>query len=109
MINKLDPAFIAGFFDGDGTLCLSGDNPEVIFYQNKSNSQILIEIMDYFDCGAVNKHNTKCSPIKATSIFRYRITKKKEVHRVLTEMYPYLVIKKELATKALKLCTNHQQ
>ena len=104
---KFSDAYVAGFFDGDGSLVailekqsaqyLRAYRPriKINFTQHIRHFDTLCEIQKYLDAG-------KVSVAKAHDQAELVIVDRTEVSRILNRMLPHLVLKKQQAILALE-------
>lgn len=105
MIEK-EKAYIAGFLDGDGCIMVQlVSRPDyvlgyqirasIVFYQNSVHQQFLVWLKSKFKVGYLRKRND--------GISEYTIVGFKPVKKVLSQLLPFLKLKKEQAKLALKI------
>lgn len=99
-------AYIAGFLDGDGSIFLQlvrrkdyifgyQVRASVVFYQKTSQKKILRWLIHKLRCGYLRDRNDGMS--------EYTIVGLKSVKRVLKEVEPYLILKREQTKLALRI------
>ena len=89
----MDSSYIAGFFDGEGCICLAKPNKTSRSYHlsvsiTQNNREILVEIQKLFG-GGVYPHKVNC--------YSWQATKKEEAYNFLSSILPYLYLKKKEA------------
>lgn len=106
-LTALDKAYIAGFLDGDGSIMVQivRDNTRkfkfyirvsIGFYQNTKHHWFVLWLQEAFSShGYITK--------RATGMSEFTIVAKGSVLAALTELYPYLKIKKPLCKLALEI------
>ena len=107
-----EKAYIAGFLDGDG--CLMAQlvrrkdyiygyqiRVSLVFYQKQNHQEILVWLKGKLKNGYIRQRND--------GMAEYTIVGLKEVERILRLLYPYLRLKKVLATRVLKLIESHPE
>lgn len=93
-LNKLtntEAAYIAGFLDGEGSIY----GKTVKITQAEPQQEVLYWIKDTVGAGCVDLHRTKTD--KWNNCYRYRIQSKKMGREFLSQLLPYLIVKKEKA------------
>ena len=105
---KLSDAYIAGFFDGDGSLVATLEKQsspylrvyrpriKINFTQHIRHFDMLCEIQKYLDAG-------KVSIAKTHDQAELVIVDRNDVSRILNRMLPHLVLKKQQAIFALEV------
>ena len=107
-----EKAYIAGFLDGDGSimaqLVFRKDyklgyqvRTSVVFYQKTTHLNYLHWLMEQLNCGYIRSRNDGVS--------EYTIVGFREVSNVLTLLYPFLRLKKDLAKEVLELIKLHPE
>lgn len=108
-VQQIKLAYIAGFFDGDGSLMLQvkkrSDTPHgwrfmvtICFYQDSRHAKPLLWIRNTFKIGYIFNRND--------GITELRINGYAQCTSILEQLHPYIQFKKpqvEIALKALKL------
>ena len=89
-----DAMYIAGFFDGEGCISLSGNALSVTLTQKARNRHILDWVQETTGVGSLLVH-------KASGCVNWRICSQQAV-QFLEQIYPYLKIKDEQAKLALE-------
>ena len=112
-LSDLDKAYLAGFIDGDGSIIVQivRDNTRklkfyirtsIVFYQKTKHHWFILKlskIFSDFGCrGSILKRSTGMS--------EFTIVSKPAVKKVLTELYPFLKIKKPLCKLTLEIITD---
>ena len=111
MITEQEKAYIAGFLDGDGCILLqlvkNSDykygftvRTSVCFYQKKTKHWFLIWLRKKFGNGYIIHRNDNMSV--------YTITGFNDTENVIKTLYPYLIIKKNLAKICLDVISNYR-
>ncbi|HYM44497.1 MAG TPA: LAGLIDADG family homing endonuclease [Steroidobacteraceae bacterium] len=99
-------SYIAGFLDGDGSIFFQlirkhdyrfgfQIRASVAFYQKTDNARILQWLKDQLVSGSIRQ--------RRTGISDYTIVGANEVRRVLTELEPYVVLKREHVSLGLEI------
>lgn len=105
-LKYISPEWLAGFFDGEGSISASlhGCSYNVIVTISQSNFKILCEIASNFPGATwISKKNSNIGNYKSKIIafsIQWRGTSAKEI---LTTILPYLKLKKDRAEAALKI------
>jgi LAGLIDADG DNA endonuclease family protein len=105
-----EKAYIAGFLDGDGSimaqLVFRKDYKlgyqiriSVVFYQKTNHQDFLLWLKEQLGYGYVRMRNDGMS--------EYTIVGFREVNHVLTLLYPFLRLKKDLARDVLRIIKSH--
>lgn len=105
-LSTLDKAYFAGFIDGDGSIIVQIVRDEtrkfkfyirvsLVFYQNTKYHWFILSLKNLFNSGYITK--------RATGMSEFTIVSKSAVKTVLTELYPYLRIKKPLCKLTLDI------
>ena len=89
--------YIAGFFDGEGSITHNGSGFRITVSQ--TNQDVLNEIARFTDMGYIIMVTKRKSHWKDAWV--YYIAKQQDVHRFLECCKTYLIVKKDLANKAL--------
>ncbi len=109
-MSDAEKAYIAGFLDGDGSIMAQlvyrkdyrlgyQIRVSIVFYQKTKHRKILVWLNNKLKYGYVRNRNDGMS--------EYTIVGLSEVKEVLTILYPYLRLKKELARVVLSIITKH--
>src|SRR5437899_1226070 len=97
---KLTPVWIAGFFDGEGSITFTKDQSlQVILAQSRED--ILVAIANYFGCGVV-KVNKRFVGRKPECHLRWC---GKNAAKVLAVLLPHLIIKHRQAEIGIKMAS----
>ncbi len=105
-------AYLAGLFDGEGTICIQKDtrplakdngrnwNPiyNVTFRVGMIHKEAIERFKTFFKVGFIDCEK---SYHKFRPIWRYAIRRKDDVKKVIETIYPFLMVKKEQAYNAL--------
>jgi hypothetical protein len=107
MEDKEKLAYIAGFFDGEGSIVIRKHKkyknkiyPQVILDFCQKDICVLLFIKNYLNCGHIYHIRKKGN---SGEHWDYQITKKKDVFKVLSSLEPYLTIKKSKAQMVLNI------
>ena len=109
-MNNEEKAYIAGFLDGDGSimaqLVFRKDyklgyqiRVSIVFYQKSNNQSILLWLKEQLSYGYLRNRND--------GMTEYTIVGLREVKYILTLLYPFLRLKKNLAKEVLVLIERH--
>ena len=109
-MNNEEKAYIAGFLDGDGSimaqLVFRKDyklgyqiRVSVVFYQKSNNQSILLWLKEQLGYGYIRDRND--------GMTEYTVVGLREVKYILTLLYPFLRLKKNLAKEVLELIERH--
>ena len=107
-----EKAYIAGFLDGDGSIMAQlvsrkdyklryQIRTSVVFYQKSTHHDFLLWLKEQLGCGYVRMRNDGMS--------EYTIVGFREVSYVLTLLYPFLRLKKVLASEVLDIIKQHPE
>jgi len=89
--------YIAGFFDGEGTILLKNGRPRIMVVQT---DRVVLEcIKNFAKCGNIFEV-TKRKP-HWKDCWVYCISRKEDMYNFLRKIAPYLFVKKELAEKGI--------
>lgn len=105
-----EKAYIAGFLDGDGSIMAQlvarkdyklryQIRVSIVFYQKTVHQDFLLKLKEQLGYGYVRARNDGMS--------EYTIVGLREVEYVLTLLYPFLRLKKQLAKDVLSLIEAH--
>jgi len=94
----MDWNYIAGFFDGEGSVTHNGKGYRITVPQ--TDEGVLVEICKFTKLGHVIKLRKREAHWKDSWL--YYIANKKDVCRFLKKTRPYLVIKREKSVSAIK-------
>lgn len=100
--NELTIQYIAGFFDGEGTIGVSlehGKYHTLRIYMGNTDEQIIRDIKNFFGIGGIYITTSKLS----TKPFYIWCIHAKTGSKILENLLPYLHVKKERAMLALEL------
>ncbi len=99
--------YIAGFFDGEGSVLFKKHNDkrgfsytEINVFITSTDKEVLEEIQEYLKYGVITETGNHKNGWK--HCYRLYINKQLEMLSVLKQLYPYLRIKKEDANKAIE-------
>lgn len=100
--------YVAGFFDGDGTVRfdLTGarHNPTLCFYQSQKN--VLLDIRDFLLFHSVESKLTivkaRVNRFGSSESYMLRIIKWNDVEKLCREMLPYLFVKESTIRDILR-------
>ena len=93
-------AYIAGIFDGEG--CVG------IFGKKKKEHQLMIVSTDInlikfvqkeMNCGWITQHKTPLNKPHYKQRYDFRLAGRIKIKKFLMPLYPYLIIKKEIAKR----------
>lgn len=116
-LSDVDAAYIAGLIDGEGTIRVKKDSRRELYYPivivvTNSNKDLVDIIHLTIGCGTVRPqlwerpHNVWWSknPIKQKKvIWRLGIFNKSDIYELLRQVYPYIILKRELAELVMEL------
>jgi intein-encoded DNA endonuclease-like protein len=91
-------SYIAGFFDGEGTINNSSGNRYRITIP-QTNKEVLERIKDYFGFGSI--YETKKKKEHHKDAWVYSVTNNSDTLRFLTEISEDLIVKKEAVENAI--------
>lgn len=105
-------AYLAGLFDGEGTICLQKDNRplskdngrnwnpiyQVTFRFGMTHKRSVERFKEFFKVGFIDCEK---SYHQYRPMWRYSIRRKEDVKKVLMDFHPWLTVKKEQAFLAL--------
>lgn len=105
-----DWAYLAGLIDGEGCISASSQHAPRYHAQLKvlnTDRRMLNWIRETFAKGSVSVN--RLGEGNSKTCFKWRVTGKENVAYILTEVLPYLVIKKDQALLARELCERPEQ
>lgn len=101
--------YIAGFFDGEGSLGHNGKGYRITISQ--TNFPVLKTIQDFAGFGNIFKNRKRKSHWKESWV--YYIARQEEVYIFIKNVLPFIIVKKDLAAKVMPTLSltvkNHQQ
>ncbi len=115
-LSEIDKAYIAGFFDGDGSITVQivKDKTKKFnfvikislgFYQKTSNHWFILWLQEKFaPHGYIVKRKAQAKT--DSGISEFRIVAISPVEKILKELYPYLKLKKPLSKLVLKIISD---
>jgi intein-encoded DNA endonuclease-like protein len=89
--------YIAGFFDGEGSLTHNGKGFRITIPQ--TNEEVLISIKDFADMGNIFKEKKRKVHWKDSWI--YNISKQKDIYDFLNQIQKFVIVKKSKALAVL--------
>ena len=92
-------AYIAGFFDGEGSVTRNGHGYRITIPQ--THERVLIEMKKFVGYGSIMKTTTRKSHWKQS--WTFFISRQSEVKHFLNHVQPYLIVKKELVDQVLPI------
>ena len=109
-MTREEKAYIAGFLDGDGSIMAQlvyrkdyrlgyQIRTSVVFYQKTNHQDFLLWLKEQLGYGYVRA--------RRDGISEYTVVGFREVSYVLTLLYPFLHLKKELAERVLAIIRQH--
>ena len=101
-------SYIAGFFDGEGSLVYNGKGFRIIIPQ--TNEEVLISIKNFIGYG--NIIYIKKRKAHWSDSWSYYIAKQTEVYDFIRKIKPFVIVKRDLITKTiprLRTITNNQE
>ncbi len=109
-MTREEKAYIAGFLDGDGSIMAQlvyrkdyrlgyQIRTSVVFYQKTNHEDFLLWLQEQFGYGYVRS--------RRDGVSEYAVVGFREVSHVLTLLYPFLRLKKELAERVLAIIRQH--
>ncbi len=118
---KLELAYWAGFFDGEGTISINRrliknnyKNPSHCLYISISNTnkEIVLEFLKFFGVGQIHTYERHHKSKKWKTVWRGDIWSR-EGYTIIKQLYPFLRVKKRHCNIALnfqenKRCYNHR-
>ncbi len=101
--------YLAGFFDGEGSICFSGRNTCIQLPQAGPQGElILVEIQRFLDGYKIQSnlyYRLKSSPLSKLEDHRLFIQKKHDAKKFLSNILPYLNIKRVKALDSIRFLT----
>lgn len=104
-MNKMELAWAAGFFDGEGSTTFSGKNyPRIEIGQKPRNNELVPEVLERFQ-KAMGMGNTRIERRKDGRVyFSIKIFGFEKCQAVIAFLWPWLsLVKRQQAIKILKL------
>ena len=101
----MDWHYIAGFFDGEGSISYNFKNKRSYVYVRilNKNKDVLNSIKSFLRFGHILTYNKG----KTTEAFVFQISCQKDVKQFLSEIISLLIVKKEKSLKALNYIMKH--
>ncbi len=96
---SMDWRYIAGFFDGEGTIAFHHRGYRVRITISQTNFEVLEQIRDFTKVGSVVEIRKRKKHWKDAWV--YYISKQADIVKFLKGIEPNLVLKKELARKSI--------
>lgn len=98
----MDWSYLAGFIDGEGSIVIyTKPRKRVIINIPNTHLESINEIKRFLKVGNVHTYKRGKDHWKPYSL--YHISSHKEVKEILTNLLPYLIIKKQKALQAIKM------
>jgi len=98
---KINDAYVAGFFDGEGCIYFRKQRPNQITVTITQKDKYALErIQHYLGYGAIYTHHSKRNK---TTVYTLRINRRALIEDFLTRMKPYLWVKRKKMTQALEV------
>ena len=95
--------YIAGFFDGEGSVIVSRYKTKKISLDiTNSDLNILEWIQKVSSMGKIYEDNRDLSLGGTSKSYKYRVFRQADTSKSLTKMYPFLKIKKPIAKMGLQ-------
>ena len=110
MTRKEDIIYLAGLFDGEGSVGIRRENPgekrksstyDLEITITNTNKAVLLWAVDTFQVGYITVHHKQDDNSHISACWRWRVSCKKAAG-LLKKLLPYLKIKKEVALLALE-------
>lgn len=92
-------SYIAGFFDGEGSITHNGKGFRITIAQ--TNMEVLDEIKFFVGAGNIISVTKRHPHWKDSWV--YNISTQKEIYKFLLNVLPFLIVKKALAQKTIPL------
>ena len=89
--------YIAGFFDGEGTIAHNGKGFRIVITQ--TNQEVLEDIQKFSNAGYIAEITKRKLHWKDSWV--YYIAKQRDVYKFLKKIKPFLIVKKKLAEKTI--------
>ena len=86
--NEVELAYVAGFFDGEGTIKTFNDNQTFTASIGQKRKPVLEYIAKLFDGGVLGYG-------KSTEIWHWRLRRLSDVYLFMLCIFPYLIVKRE--------------
>lgn len=95
--------YIAGFFDGEGSVVVSRYKTKKISLDiTNSDLEVLEWIQKVSSMGKIYEDNRDLSLGGTSKSYKYRVFRQADTSKFLTKMYPFLKIKKPIAKMGLQ-------
>lgn len=104
--SDVDKAYLAGIIDGEGHISITNNSTIQISITNTS-TELMKKMSTMMRGGSIKKSNRLTANRKEVFVFYINTTAKSYV--VLTQILPYMIIKKEVAVKAIKVAKESLQ
>jgi len=98
-MGELTPQYLAGFFDGEGSVCITYDNsgqPKLRVSLANNYRPVIEQVKQQFS-GSINRSSGNC--------YQWWLYKTEKMFQFLTYVKPYLIVKQKEVTIALTLLT----
>jgi hypothetical protein len=102
-------AYIAGIFDGEGTLISRYDEKNYLIASasiSNSNYDLMMFLKDKIPDGHVYKHKKSKNP-KHKQMYSFEITRRKTILTFIKLLKPYLIVKQEKSQKFIRDCESY--
>jgi hypothetical protein len=98
--------FVAGFLDADGSIQLDGNTVRVVFYQsNNSEVPAILQYISKYYTGYYRSH----VPLPPSRKVWHFVVTSHEAHRLLDDLLPYVIIKRDTVRTCLLFYRLHRQ
>lgn len=106
-------AYCAGLIDGEGTICVTKTKPQQARVNPLHAPMIRVGMVERsameflqetFNCGWIYDEGVRKDRPTNQFIYRWRITNRDDVVRVIDMLMPYILIKKEQALLVKEMC-----
>ena len=108
----LTDAYIAGFFDGEGSILFykhkdkrGFEYPEFRLFFTSCDKDVLDEIQKHFNCGKIRETGNHKNG--HSHCFRLSFERKADMLSILKQLYPYIRIKKDQCANAINFLEKH--
>lgn len=93
--------YLAGFFDGEGTVSINNEKIRLTIPQ--TNEKVLLEVLNLIGGGSVKPLKKRKEHWKDAWVYNSNSNKISLI--ALKLIYPYLIVKKDIAKKAISILT----
>ncbi len=105
-LSEIDSAWLAGVIDGEGSIGLYDYGKEgrrVLIQIGNTNEQFVQKVKELIGCGSsINRQHFGGGHKGRKAMYHYTLKGSARCYVILKQIYPYLIIKKDLAERIIK-------